>query len=97
MIDDELIDVEVAYAAASRQRIVPVRLPRGSSAMEAARRSGLVDEFPGLALDHSRLGVFGQPVRPDYALRPGDRVEIYRPLELDPKELRRRRARNQDR
>ncbi len=57
------------------------------------RASGLVEEFPEIDLERAPLGVFGRSCADDTVLRAGDRVEIYRPLQIDPKEARRRRAR----
>ncbi|WP_133684029.1 RnfH family protein [Paludibacterium purpuratum] len=88
----ELIEVEVAYATQAVQRLVPLSVPVGTSAGEAAERSGLLAEF-AVAAEGLRLGVFGKAVPVEHVLRAGDRVEIYRPLLADPKEVRRRRAR----
>ena len=89
----ELIDVEVAYALPDQQAIVPLQVPAGTTAMQAARLSKLEEQFAGLTLDDStRLGVFGHIVAHTQALRAGDRVEIYRPLLADPKEVRKARA-----
>jgi hypothetical protein len=89
MIDQ--IEVEVAYALPATQRVVTLTVASGTSAIEAADRSGLLAEF-AIPLP-PRLGVFGKAVAPEHVLRAGDRVEIYRPLLADPKEVRRRRAR----
>ena len=89
------IRVEVAYARADVQRLVPLAVAAGSTAREAVMRSGLLDEFPELADQDLDLGVFSRPVTPGTPLEHGDRVEIYRPLKVDPKEQRRRRARAQ--
>ena len=86
------ITVEVAYATPQRQLIIALSVPEGTTAIQAARRSGISDEFDGLTLEPDMLGIFGRPCPPDQALREGDRVELYRPLIADPKELRRRRA-----
>jgi hypothetical protein len=88
----ERIAVEVAYAEAGRQWIVPVELPAGATVMQAIEASGLMSQVPGLSVDPARLGVFSRKASPDQVLEAGDRVEIYRPLTLDPKEARRRRA-----
>lgn len=91
MSDD--IHVEVAYALPTEQRILALQLPAGTTAMEAARRSGIDEYFPDLRLDDdTRLGVFGQIVSHSQPLNNGDRVEIYRPLIADPKEVRKARA-----
>jgi putative ubiquitin-RnfH superfamily antitoxin RatB of RatAB toxin-antitoxin module len=92
MDDVRLIDVEVAYAQPDCQVIVALRVPEGTSAEDAVRRSGLMRRFPGIDPAVNDLGVFGRRVSPRAPLSAGDRVEIYRPLVIDPKEARRRRA-----
>ncbi len=93
-----MINVEVAYALPHKQAILALAVPEGTSALEAARRSGITDRFEGIDLDNAKLGIFGKPVSPEQALREGDRVEIYRPLIADPKEVRKARAaRNRER
>lgn len=84
--------VEVAYARPDRQRLVTVELAAGATARDAVRASGLVDEFPEIDMEQAPLGVFGRASTGDTVLRAGDRVEIYRPLQVDPKEARRKRA-----
>ncbi len=84
--------VEVIYAAQARQEIRTVRLPVGSVVEQAIRRSGLLTEFPEIDLTANRVGVYGEPVELDTILEGGERVEIYRPLVIDPKEARRKRA-----
>lgn len=90
--ETDMIQVEVAYALPDRQAIIPVNVAAGTSALEAARRSGVAQRFEGLNLEDSRLGIFGKLVAPDQVLQAGDRVEIYRPLKADPKEVRKARA-----
>lgn len=85
------IVVDVVYALPERQMSRRVLLPEGSTVRDAVRASGLAAEFPDI--DPTRVGVFGKRVQPASRLRDRDRVEIYRPLRADPKELRRRRAR----
>ncbi len=95
MADDaEIIEVEVAYALPDRQKIYVLMVEQGTTALEAAKRSSVIDDFDGINLDTSKMGVFGQSIRmPDkYELQDGDRVEIYRPRIVDPKEIRRQRA-----
>ena len=89
---DETIQVEVAYALPHKQAILPLRVARGCTAQEAARQSGIADRFEGIDLDNTRFGIFGSVVSPGQALQEGDRVEIYRPLIADPKEVRKARA-----
>jgi len=92
MPEGESIQVEVAYALPDKQIILPVTLPAGGTAIEAARQSGVCEQFEGIDLDNSRLGIFGMVVSPGKVLKAGDRVEIYRPLLADPKEIRKERA-----
>ncbi|MEM6775501.1 MAG: RnfH family protein [Pseudomonadota bacterium] len=93
MSDEDSIQVEVAFALPEKQALLRIRVPRGSTALEAARLSGIEERFDELALDESsRLGVFGQVVSPTQVVEEGDRVEIYRPLKADPKEVRKARA-----
>lgn len=87
------IRVEVAFALPERQMILALDAPPGTTAREAARLSGIADHFPELAIDEgTRLGIFGQVIAPSQVLQAGDRVEIYRPLIADPKEVRKARA-----
>jgi uncharacterized protein len=84
--------VEVIYALPQRQERVSLQLPPGSTALDAVRASGLLRLVPQGEL--GRVGVWGRLVTPETQLRDGDRVEIYRPLLADPKEIRRKRAAN---
>jgi uncharacterized protein len=93
------IKVEVAYALPERQRIIEVEVVAGTTALEAVRESGIVREFPDIDLATARMGIFAQaldgktlPLPQDYVLKARDRVEIYRPLLLDPKAARLARA-----
>ncbi|WP_273207830.1 RnfH family protein [Marinobacter subterrani] len=88
------MEVEVAYARPDKQQIVPVTVPEGTTALEAARLSGIVDMFPELDLGATDMGVFGKVIKDPAAheLRQGDRVELYRPLKIDPKQARLNRA-----
>ena len=89
-----MITVEVAYALAHKQKIVRLQVPEGTHAREVVLRSGLDSEFADLDLVQSPLGIFGKGItRPEeHILTEGERVEIYRPLLADPKEVRRQRA-----
>jgi len=84
--------VEVAVAWPELQVIVPLTLEPGATVTDAVRASGLTERFPGLEIADDRLGVFGEKRSPADRLVDGDRVEIYRPLKIDPKEARRRAA-----
>ena len=84
--------VEVAYATPDRQVVKDLRLSAGSRVRDAIAASGLLAEFPEIDLHVNPVGVYAEPVTLDTVLEDGDRVEIYRPLRADPKEMRRRRA-----
>jgi putative ubiquitin-RnfH superfamily antitoxin RatB of RatAB toxin-antitoxin module len=85
--------VEVVYALPDRQRVVTLALPEaGLTAQAAVERSGLLDEFPGLRNRPLVLWIYGTVCAPDRPLRDRDRVEIYRPLQVDPRAQRRERA-----
>ena len=86
------IRVEVVYALPERQALLAVELPAGSTVAAAIEASGLRREFPELEIDPQAIGIFSRKVSLEQLLRDGDRVEIYRPLQADPKEVRRQRA-----
>jgi uncharacterized protein len=87
------IEIEVVYALPEKQLMRQVRVHQGTTAEQAVRLSGILELFPEIDLSLNKLGVFGKVVKPERILRDSDRVEIYRPLAIDPKEARRRRAR----
>jgi hypothetical protein len=84
--------VEVAYAAPLEQSVVALTVPVGSTVGEAITRSGLLARFPEIDLGQNRVGVFGVLADLNDRLEDGARVEIYRPLIANPKEVRRQRA-----
>ncbi|EED34510.1 conserved hypothetical protein [Luminiphilus syltensis NOR5-1B] len=87
------IRVEVAYALPDKQHIASVEVEAGTTALEAAMRAGLESVFEDLVIDDSvKLGIFGKAVPQDHVMQAGERVEIYRPLKIDPKEVRKARA-----
>lgn len=86
------ITVEVAYALPTEQLIVPVRVQSGVSAEQAIQASGILSKFPEIDLSVNKIGIFGKLVKLESPLRHLDRVEIYRPLIADPKEVRKQRA-----
>ncbi len=83
--------IEVAYASPRRQRLIRIDY-KSMTAEQAIERSGILSEFTEIDLARNKIGIFGQQVRLSHRLEPGDRVEIYRPLLIDPKEARRLRA-----
>ena len=84
--------IEVAYATPDKQIIVELEVDSGTLLRDAVRQSGINQHFPEIKIDQCDLGIFGKPVAEDYELLEGDRIEIYRPLIADPKEVRRQRA-----
>jgi hypothetical protein len=86
------INVEVAYALPNQQLIVSLTTAPGTTAEQAIADSGLLQKFPEIDTTVMKIGIFGKMVKPDTVLRELDRVEIYRPLIADPKEVRRQRA-----
>lgn len=87
------INVEVCYALKDRQEIVRLKMPEGCTVQRAIDASGLLQKHPEIDLAKlNKLGVFAKLVKADTVLRDKDRVEIYRPLIADPKEVRRKRA-----
>lgn len=87
------IRVEVAYALPDKQHIAALEVSEGTTAMEAVRQSGIEAHFDDLIIsDELPLGVFGKAVPSNHVLLAGERVEIYRPLKIDPKAVRRERA-----
>jgi uncharacterized protein len=86
------IPIEVAYAERDRQTLLVLTVPAGTTAAQAVALSGLRQQHAGIPSD-AALGVHGRVVPPTYLLAPGDRVELYRPLPADPKDTRRRLAR----
>ena len=86
------ITVEVCYARADVQVVSVVKITHGATVGEAVRRSGLLERFPEIDLKSNAVGVFGKKAALDRLLSDGDRVEIYRPLVADPKDVRRKLA-----
>lgn len=88
----DTIAIEVAYATLQKQKIISLEVVAGDSIRDAVKLSGMVEHFPEIDIETSDLGVFGKSVNDNYQLEQGDRIEIYRPLIADPKEVRRQRA-----
>ena len=99
MSDIETIAIEVAYALPQRQKIYSLLVEPGTTALQAAKRSDVTKDFDGIDLETAKMGIFGQALGTkgmkepsEYIVQPNDRIEIYRPLIADPKEMRKRRA-----
>lgn len=83
--------VQVCYASAAVQFLRALQVPAGTTIEQALALSGVADEVPGIDLASLQTGIYGKKKPRDTALRPHDRVELYRPLIADPKNARRRR------
>ena len=94
MAEDARIHVEVAFALPDKQRLIGLDVPEGTTMLEAAKLSGIEEQFEGLVLDKAPMGIFGKVIAnpAGQVLKPGERVEIYRPLLADPKLNRKKRA-----
>ncbi|MFW5431586.1 MAG: RnfH family protein [Methylophilaceae bacterium] len=86
------ITIEVAYALPQQQLIIPVQVAPETTAEDAIKASGIIEKFPVIDLAKNQIGIFGKLTKLDTTLRHLDRVEIYRPLIADPKEVRKQRA-----
>ena len=88
----DLISIEVVYALPKKQEVFTLKLPEGTTVRQAVEASGVLQKYPEIDLLKNKLGIFAKLVKPDALLRNRDRVEIYRPLIADPKEVRKQRA-----
>jgi putative ubiquitin-RnfH superfamily antitoxin RatB of RatAB toxin-antitoxin module len=86
------INIEVVYALPDVQILLRQSVPTGTTVAEAIQASGVLDKHPEIDLDNNKLGIFGKLTKSDAVVRDKDRIEIYRPLIADPKEVRRKRA-----
>ena len=92
------IEVEVAYATPERQEILVVTVAEDATAYDAVLKSGILEMFPEIDPETIDMGVFGKVVKKpkEQVLYAGDRVELYRPLKIDPKQARLNRAKKKD-
>jgi len=88
----DLLRIDVVFAGADDVLSRSVRVEAGATVADAVRVSGIAGDLGAMGIDCTHVGVFGRAVDPATPLRDGDRVEVYRPLKMDPKEARRRRA-----
>ena len=91
MMPDEIL-VEIAYALPEEQVIISIKVPTIFNVQQAIEKSGIQKKFPSIDLSKNKVGIFGKKTTLDHTLNDRDRIEIYRPLILDPKEMRRKRA-----
>jgi len=86
------INIEVVYALPDEQTLLKLPVTEGTTVMEAVNQSGILEKYPEINFSINKLGIFGKLTKADTVLRDKDRIEIYRPLIADPKEVRRKRA-----
>lgn len=87
-----LLDIEVVYGLPHKQLLLALRVPEGTTIEQCIKLSGIVKHFPEIIPHKAVVGIFSKPDKLDALIKQGDRIEIYRPLTADPKEMRKRRA-----
>jgi len=88
----KIIPIEVAYASANQSWLIPFEVEEGTTVQQAIASSGILEQCLEINLQTNKVGLFSKIIELDVLVRAGDRIEIYRPLILDPKEARRLRA-----
>jgi putative ubiquitin-RnfH superfamily antitoxin RatB of RatAB toxin-antitoxin module len=87
-----MIEIEVVYGLPHKQVLLSLPVPEGSTIEESIKLSGIVAHFPEIVPSKATVGIFSRPEKLDTIVKAGDRIEIYRPLIADPKEMRKLRA-----
>lgn len=87
-----LLNTEVAYALPGKQSIIEVAIAEGSTVKEVIDASKIIEQYPEINLDEAKVGIWSKVVKLTSTVSDGDRIEIYRPLIADPKEVRKKRA-----
>ena len=93
----ESVKIQVCYALPEAATLIDLSVNEGDTLEQAIRQSGVLNRHPEIHLESAKIGVFGKLRKLSDAAREGDRIEIYRPLQADPKDSRRRRARHKER
>lgn len=89
------INIEITYALPERYYLKSFQVDEGITVQTAITQSGILSQFPAIDLSTNKIGIFSRPIKLTDVLKEGDRIEIYRPLLADPKEIRRKRAAEQ--
>ena len=89
---EETFAVEIIYALPERQELKELTVAKGCTVEQAIQQSGILEDYPEVDLAQNKVGIFSRVVKLGQELRAGDRIEIYRPLLLDPKQIRQQRA-----
>ena len=92
MVVNETISVELVYIKPAQQTIMKLEVPSGSIIETVIKQSGLLKQNPEIDLSVNKVGIFSKVAELNHALNNGDRIEVYRSLQADPKEARRQRA-----
>lgn len=92
MVKQNLINIEVVYADDKQQAVIAMEIESNIKVIDAIQRSGILEQFPKINLSRHKVGIFSKMVSLDTILNDGDRIEIYRPLLIDPKQARKHRA-----
>jgi len=90
-----MITIELIYALPDEQELITMQVEDGTSIEDAIHASGILEKYPQIDLAKNKVGIFSKVSKMDTPLREGDRIEIYRPLIADPKEVRKRKAAEQ--
>ncbi len=88
----EMIEIEVVYGLPNKQILLSLPVPAGSTLEQCIKLSGITTHFPQIIISEAKVGVFSRPEKLSTVAKAGDRIEIYRPLIADPKEMRKLRA-----
>ena len=88
----EMIEIEVVYALPNRQVLLSLPVPLGSTIEESIKLSGITKHFPEIIISEAKVGIFSRPEKLSTVVKAGERIEIYRPLIADPREMRKLRA-----
>jgi len=88
----DTVNIEVVYALPNEQILLKRAVPTGTTVADAVQASGMLDKHPEIDIAKNKLGIYGKLTKADAVVRDRDRIEIYRPLIADPKEVRRKRA-----
>jgi len=88
----QTIDIEVVYGLPHKQVLLSLKVPENTSIEQCIKLSGIVKHFPEIVPSEAVVGIFSKPSKLDTIVQQGDRIEIYRPLIADPKEMRKLRA-----
>ncbi len=94
-IESDMIHVDVVYALPQEQRVLNLVVDKSMTVEEIIKTSGILSLYPEIDLKKNKVGVFSRNVKLDSTVRDRDRIEIYRPLLADPKEIRRKRVEQQ--